>query len=163
MAGLEADKTNELLVAISKAIDRKIDSTEAVALVKSGNVPTAAPKKDAKASKAQTKSDPRKAKKETKDSKEPSTSKKTKTTTDGKSVKKPESNAKVSKQSSKDSVESKKSKKSLTQTQDKENDRKKERDRTATIKPDGIETVPIAVEKPIETTPINENVVSGRN
>ena len=66
-------------MAISKAIDRNIDNTEAAALVKSGNIPTAAPKKEAKATKAQTKSEPRKAKKETKDTKKPSTSKKAKT------------------------------------------------------------------------------------
>lgn len=36
VAGLEADKTNEFLQAIGKAIDRKISSTEAVAAVKNG-------------------------------------------------------------------------------------------------------------------------------
>lgn len=36
VAGLEADKTNEFLQAIGKAIERKIDSTEAVAAVKNG-------------------------------------------------------------------------------------------------------------------------------
>lgn len=38
VAGLEAEKTNEFLIAIARAIDRKIDTTEAVTLVKSGNV-----------------------------------------------------------------------------------------------------------------------------
>lgn len=36
VAGLEADKTNEFLQAIGKAIERKISSTEAVAAVKDG-------------------------------------------------------------------------------------------------------------------------------
>lgn len=42
VAGLEAAKTNELLQAIAKAVDRKIDSTEAVEAVKSGCVPVKA-------------------------------------------------------------------------------------------------------------------------
>lgn len=46
VAGLEADKTNEFLQAIGKAIERKIDSTEAVAAVKGGA--TAEPTKPAK-------------------------------------------------------------------------------------------------------------------
>lgn len=56
VAGLEADKTNELLQAIAKAVDRKIDSTEAVEIVKSGNVPVKA-SKDSKQTKTVTKSD----------------------------------------------------------------------------------------------------------
>ncbi|XP_055322907.1 TRAF3-interacting protein 1-like [Sitodiplosis mosellana] len=156
VAGLEADKTNELLVAISKAIDRKIDSTEAVALVKSGNVAAAAPKKEVKPTKTQTKSEPRKAKKETKETKEPS--RKTKTTTDTKPTKKTEPNAKVSRQSSKDSVETKKTKRSSSQgnrDKEKENDKKKDRERTATLKTESVEKVPKAVEQTIEAPQTN--------
>lgn len=42
VAGLEADKTNEFLQAIGKAIERKIDSAEAIAAIKDGTttVPT---------------------------------------------------------------------------------------------------------------------------
>lgn len=166
VAGLEADKTNELLVAIAKAIDRKIDSTDAVALVKSGKV-IASPKKEAKPSKTQTKTEPRKAKKDTKES---STNKKTKSTTDTIPAKKSESNAKVSKQSSKESVDSKKTKRSTSQNRDKEKVRDKEedkkktdRERTATIKTDVIEKQPQkSVEQPIEAPPTNGNVVSVR-
>lgn len=160
VAGLEADKTNELLVAISKAIDRKIDSTEAVALVKSGNVAAAASKKEAKPTKTQTKTEPRKAKKETKETKESSTIKKTKSTTDTKPTRKTESNAKVSKQSSKDSTDSKKIKRSPSQHREKEKDRKKEREKTATIKTEAIVTVPKAVEQTIEIPQSNGTVVS---
>lgn len=167
VAGLEADKTNELLVAIAKAIDRKIDSTEAVALVKNGNVAAAAaaaPKKETKPTKTQTKTEPRKAKKETKEAKESSTIKKTKTTTDTKPTRKTESNAKVSKQSSKDSTDSKKIKRSPSQHLDKEKerekDRKKERERTATIKTEAVVTVPKAVEQTIEIPQFNGIVVS---
>lgn len=46
VAGLEADKTNEFLQAIGKAIERKIDCKEAVASVKNGV--TAEPTKPAK-------------------------------------------------------------------------------------------------------------------
>lgn len=159
VAGLEADKTNELLVAIGKAIDRKIDSKEAVELVKSGNV-GAAPKKEAKPTKTQTKTEPRKAKKETK---EPSTIKKTKSTTESKSTKKTESNAKVSKQSSKESTDSKKTKRSPSQNRDKEKEKekKKERERTATLKTDPVEKAPKPVEQTVEAPQTNGNVVSG--
>lgn len=122
VAGLEADKTNELLLAIGKAIDRKIDTTEAVALVKHGNV-SSTPRKESKTtktSKTQSKSDPRKVKKETK---ETAATKKTKSTvgSDGKTAKKSDSNAKVSKQSSKESTDSKKAKaKSPTKIKEKE-------------------------------------------
>lgn len=51
VAGLEAEKTNEFLIAIARAIDRKVDTTEAVAQVKSGNV-SSPQKKDPKSTAA---------------------------------------------------------------------------------------------------------------
>lgn len=131
VAGLEADKTNELLLAIAKAIDRKVDSSEAVALVKSGNAIEPS-KKEPKPSKtqAQNKTETRKP---SKDSKEPSGSKKVKNSAGA--DKKPQNDrdgrAKVSKQSSKDSTDVKKTKtktKSLSPEKEKPKDNRKERE-----------------------------------
>lgn len=129
VAGLEADKTNELLLAIAKAIDRKIDSTEAVALVKSGNV-NLSPKKEPNKSKtsSQNKTESRKT---TKDIKDPTGSKKIKNTvnSDKKPQKDKDKNAKLIKQSSKESTDSKRTKtKSHSIDKEKGRDSKKERD-----------------------------------
>lgn len=127
---MEADKTNELLLAIGRAIDRKIDTTEAVALVKHGNV-SSTPRKDSKTSKTLAKSDARKVKKDTK---ETAAIKKTKSTvaSDGKTPKKSDSNAKVSKQSSKESIDSKKAK-----TKSPSKSKEKERKEKISIKKEG--------------------------
>lgn len=55
VAGLEAEKTNEFLIAIARAIDRKVDTTEAVALVRSGNVAGTQKKEPKATTKATTK------------------------------------------------------------------------------------------------------------
>lgn len=116
VAGLEADKTNELLQAIAKAINRKIDTAEAVAQVKSGNVKSPE-KKVAKGTKSPTK--PTKAQvtdgssqKPKKLTKQASTTKNAKdaTNSDAKPKKKTENHAKVTKQDSKESIDGKQSK-----------------------------------------------------
>lgn len=129
VAGLEADKTNELLIAIAKAIDRKIDTTDAVALVKSGKANTTQ-KKESKTVKT-TDGSPRKAVKEPKES---TSSKKVKSS-DPKAVKKTVSSSKVSKQSSKESTDSNKVKSkstSETKEKDKNKEKKKERQKKST-------------------------------
>lgn len=108
VAGLEADKTNELLLAVARAVDRKIDTTEAVALVKHGNVSNS-PQKETKTTKTQAKSDSRRVKKDTKETTAPKKSK-TIAGSDTKASRKSDSNVKVSKQSSKESTDSKKAK-----------------------------------------------------
>lgn len=67
IAGLEADKTNELLQAIAHAVNNKIDSGDAVATVKSGKV-LANRGKETKPTKVQAKTDTNKAQKTSKDS-----------------------------------------------------------------------------------------------
>lgn len=164
VAGLEADKTNELLIAIAKAIDRKIDATEAVALVKSGNVAgIAQEKKDAKS----TKNEPRKAKKEKKEKKESISPKKVKTGSDSKALKNSESYAKLGKQSNQDSTESGKPKTTPSSQHKEKNkgnekERKNEREKVARIKAESGHKVvkPDTVELNIETPRTNESVVS---
>lgn len=145
VAGLEAEKTNEFLIAIARAIDRKVDTTEAVAQVKSGNV-SSPRKKDPKAA-ATTKPDSRA--KGGKDAKVKSS--------DTKPSRKVDGNKKVAatKQSSKDSSDVKKSR-SRTQSQGKDqrdNDKKTESDKKSSPK---IQEPDTKV-KPIETQP---NVVN---
>lgn len=123
MAGLEADKTNELLIAIAKAIDRKVDTTEAVSLIKSGQL-NGTQKKEPK--KPSTKTEKGKT-----DAKDATVKKKTKAITDNNQTKKPAKDAKVTKQTSKDSTDAKKQKLTAT-TKDKE--KKKERDKKPTEK-----------------------------
>lgn len=117
VAGLEADKTNELLIAIAKAIDRKIDTTGAVALVKSGKV-NDTQKKDSKVPKVNDAS-PRKATKEQKESTKAKSS-------DTKTTKKTVSNSKAVKQSSKESNNPSKIK-TKSATVDKEKNKDKEK------------------------------------
>lgn len=165
VAGLEADKTNELLQAIAKAIDRKIDTTEAVEIVKSGkhkqNNTTQG--KEPKSNKVQVKNETQKANKQAKD---PTTSnvKKVKSEsnqdTTSKSKKKPETNAKPNKQNSVDS------KKSKTKTSPQNRDKSKSRTENQIIKlkkevsksnGDVQEIVPAkpqTVEKPVSSTSV---------
>lgn len=126
VAGLEAEKTNEFLIAIARAIDRKVDTTEAVTQVKSGNV-SSPRKKDPKAA-APTKSESRS--KGGKDAKVKSS--------DAKPSKKTDGNKKVAatKQSSKDANDAKKSR-SRTQSQgkdQKENEKRAESDKKSSPK-----------------------------
>lgn len=154
MAGLEADKTNELLIAIGKAIDRKIDTTEAVALVKSGNV-NAIQKKDLKG-----KTEPRKINKE---AKEPTSTKKSKTNANADV--KPQK--KIIRQSTTDSTDSKKKVQSQSKEGDKDKNKGTKKVRESKISPKKEDAKNIAnsepVEKNIETSQINENVVSGQD
>lgn len=114
VAGLEAEKTNEFLIAIAKAIDRKIDTAEAVAQVKSGNV-NGTQKKEPKAAAAATKAESR-----PKGGRDTNESKKVKSS-DTKPLKKTDANKKAApaKQSSKESSDGKKPK-SRTSSQVKE-------------------------------------------
>lgn len=162
VAGLEADKTNELLVAIAKAIDRKIDTTDAVARVKNGTMKTETKKESIKTGKTET----RKAKKDGKEIKDTGTTKKVKSTA---SVEKPskKTESKLSKQSSKDSIDSRTAKlRSSSQQRDKEKEkekeRKKEREKTATLKTESPPKVKpeIMAEPKIEAPHVNGNVVS---
>lgn len=126
MAGLEAEKTNEFLIAIAKAIDRKIDTTEAVALVKSGNVGSPQ-KKEPKATAAGNVKTTTKAESRTKGGKDANESKKVKGS-DTKSSKKADGSKKTvaTKQSSKDSNDAKKSKsKTLSQSREQKDSDKK--------------------------------------
>lgn len=131
VAGLEAEKTNEFLIAIAKAIDRKIDTTEAVVLVKSGNVNNTQ-KKESKAAAAGGAKVLTKVESRSKGSKDTNESKKAKSS-DAKSSKKTDSGKKAAaaKQSSKDSSEVKKSKSKLSsQNREQRNeDKKKESDK----------------------------------
>lgn len=167
MAGLESDKTNEFLLAIAKAIDRKIDSTEAVALLKSGNV-SASPKKGPKQTKipTQMKTDYRKT---SKDSKEPAGSKKVKNnvSSDKKPQKDKESNAKLTKHSSKESTEAKKLKtksQSTEKEKEKGKDSRKEREKKQIQIEEVIKNNINGPEQVVETTTdnhqINGNAVS---
>lgn len=109
MAGVEADKTNEFLQLLAKAADRRLDTTEAIELVKSGKTD----KKDQrKESKQPTKSDAAKTSKAAKDT--TATSKRPKNDAKqaaaaAKPTKKVDGRAKVSKQDSKSSDEVKRS------------------------------------------------------
>lgn len=120
VAGLEADKTNELLQAIVKAINRKIDTTEAVNLVKSGK--NLSPEKKAtKATKAQSKGE-NEQKTTNKLTKQASTTKKAKGTTvpDAKPKRKTDNNVKLSKQDSKESNNERKTRTKPTEKKEKE-------------------------------------------
>lgn len=163
VAGLEAEKTNEFLIAIARAIDRKVDTTEAVALVKSGNV-SSPQKKDAKATaaagggaKTTTKAESR-----TKGGKDANESKKVKSS-DTKPSKKVDGNKKVAatKQSSKDSNDPKKSR-SRTLSQGKEqrdSEKKNESDKKSSPKNEEPETKV----KPTETQPNVVNDIQNTN
>lgn len=126
VAGLEAEKTNEFLIAIARAIDRKVDTTEAVVLVKSGNVANTQ-KKEPKAAAAGGTKPTNKVESRTKGGKDVNESKKGKSS-DTKLPKKSDGGKKVAatKQSSKDSNDAKISKaRRLSQSREpKDNDKK---------------------------------------
>lgn len=151
VAGLEADKTCELLISIAKAIDRKIDTTEAVALVKSGAANQVATKKDAKP----TKTDGRKGSKDGKDS----MAMKKQKSSDTKPLKKSDSNAKATKQSSKESIDTKKVKtRSSPQSRDKDKDKEKKIEREKKI--DDVHTNERPAQQKIDLSQTNGNAVS---
>lgn len=144
VAGLEAEKTNEFLIAIAKAIDRKVDTTDAVAQVKSGNV--ASPSKKDPKSTATTKTESRT---KGKDSKLKGSDTKPSKKSDG------NKKAAATKQSSKDSNEAKKSR-TRTQSQGKE---PKDSDKKSSPK---VEE-PATKVKPIETPPNAANDIQNTN
>lgn len=146
MAGLEAEKTNEFLIAIARAIDRKVDTTEAVAQVKSGNV-VSPRKKDPKAAPT-TKSDAR-----SKGGKDPK-----RKGSDAKPSKKADGTKKVAaaaatKQSSKDSNDAKRSR---TRTQSQGKDQKDQKSSPKTQEPE-------TKVKPIEAQPNVVNDIQNTN
>lgn len=127
VAGVEADKTNEFLQLLAKAADRRIDTTEAVALVNSGGH-VKPEKKETKAAKVPVKGDSHKPTKSVKDPTK--TSKNVKDASGGKTrgvkadskpgaakvTRKMDAHAKISKQDSKDSRTSDDSKRSKTKS-----------------------------------------------
>lgn len=155
VAGLEAEKTNEFLIAIARAIDRKIDTTDAVALVKSGNV-AGTQKKEPKATaaggggaKTTTKTESR-----TKGGKDANELKKVKSS-DAKPSKKADGSKKgaATKQSSKDSIDAKKSKSKTQSREQKDSDKK--------LSPKNVE--PETKVKPIEPQPNVAIVIENTN
>lgn len=151
VAGLEAEKTNEFLIAIARAIDRKVYTTDAVALVKSGNVASTQKKEPKAAGGAKTAN---KIESRTKGARDANESKKGKSS-DTKLPKKTDGGGKkiaaATKQSSKDSNDVKKSK-----SQSRE---RKESDKKSSPKND----VPEMKVKPNEPQPNVVNVIQNTN